>query len=418
MKLQTHELDKTQLHAIKQCCDMSLRIVPVTGKAGTGKTTILRNVYEALTAQGASVVACAPTGKAAKRIKELTGINAVTGHRLLEYTLPSDKDPVTGESMFAGMPKRDKRNPIEAQVILADEYNMVNQEVHRNLLDALAPGACIRLFGDEDQLPPIEGSDALNKRPSAFSHLLKKFNGIRLETIHRQKEGNIIISNGARILQGIVPKRNDTYTINFTSAPVSGVLNWVMDSGYDFRSTDVQMISPTNVGWIGTMALNAHIQGLFHDPEEEYNEIERHTWSKQERLMLFVGDKVIQTVNQYSMNVFNGETGKVIELSPLGVVIVDFGDKILEYHTEIGVEGKYGIKYINPQRDLDLAYCITTHKTQGSEYEHITYVMNRSRSRLLSRRNLYTGQSRAKESVNIITDQMALSMSLNNRGNK
>ena len=162
------KFDKTQAEAIGACCDISRRIVPVTGAAGTGKTTILQNVYKTLKARGHQVVLCAPTGKAAKRIQEATGIRARTIHRLLEYPHPGERDEKTGKTLISTDPKRDRQNPIDFDVVLVDEYAMVSVEVHRNLIDALPHGGIIRMFGDANQLQPIESSKRLQAEPSSF----------------------------------------------------------------------------------------------------------------------------------------------------------------------------------------------------------------------------------------------------------
>ncbi len=151
----TIDLDETQLAAVERCCDLTQRVVPVTGAAGTGKTTILQNVYRRLYKQGREVVLCAPTGKAAKRITEATGIQACTIHRLLEYPFPGERDQTTGKALVSTDPKKDRNNPLNYMVVLCDEYAMVSVEVHRNLLDALPNGAVIRMFGDANKLQPI-----------------------------------------------------------------------------------------------------------------------------------------------------------------------------------------------------------------------------------------------------------------------
>ena len=124
-------LDAEQKLAVELSCDLSKRIVAIPGQAGTGKTTIILTVYELLASAGYSVVLCAPTGKAAKRIFEATGVPAVTVHRLLEYPHPGERDPKTGKALITTEPKRDRYNPLEYQVVLCDEFMMVNQEVSR-----------------------------------------------------------------------------------------------------------------------------------------------------------------------------------------------------------------------------------------------------------------------------------------------
>lgn len=411
------EFDDKQEFAISRCLDEGTgnRVVAVTGQAGTGKTTILRRVHNEYSARGSRVVLCAPTGKAAKRITEATGIEARTIHRLLEYPHPGDLDPKTGKALMSTDPRRDRDNPIEYGVVLADEYNMVSQEVHRNLFDALPRGGLIRVFGDANQLPPIEPKSQQNGKPSPFEELLDTFDGIRLTTIHRQAEGSNIILNGDRIIKGMIPKRTEDFIIKVTESPVSLIQDFILselEAGRDYSTIDCQLITPTHLGWIGTKALNSLLQEIFQHEDKPYFDINRHTWADSDTIKMFEGEKVIQTVNNYGLEVFNGETGIVQGLDDSGCIVVDFGDKVVEIPPLVEMVSRRGTYFKNPQKDLDLAYAITTHKMQGSECDHIIYTMNRSRPFNLNRRNFYTAVTRARKTVTLFTDQRALSLSL------
>jgi len=292
---------------------------------------------------------------------------------------------------------------------------MVNHEVHRNLISALRPAAVIRMFGDANQLAPIEPSKKLQEKPSPFQTMLAKHESYTLPTIHRQKEGSNIILNGHRILRGLLPQRFDDFELRVASEPVSIVNDIVMDGlsdgKPDFTDTNNQIIAPSNVGWVGTRALNQMIQGIAQQGDVEHTYLERHLWMGEEQRVC-VGDKVIQTVNNYELELFNGEAGVVTAIEHESSIFVDFGDRIVEIPTVLAMEGYRGTFMINPQRDIDLAYVITTHKAQGSEYDHVAYVMSGSRPFTLSRRNLYTGVTRARKTVRVVTDQRALSLSL------
>lgn len=415
------ELDETQLTAIAACCNLSNRVVAVTGAAGTGKTTILQNVYRALYQQSREVVLCAPTGKAAKRITEATGIGACTIHRLLEYPHPGERDEKTGKCLVSTDPKRDRHNPLGQKVVLCDEYGNVNVEVHRNLLDALPSGGVIRVFGDANQLQPIESNKRLQAEPSSFLKMLAKFDGIRLETIHRQAGDSSIISNGQRIIRGAMPLRKEDFVIKITDEPVETILDFVQDNlanDIDYGTIHNQIISPTKVGWVGCEALNAAIQQLLQPSTKPYVEMERHKWSNIREQRIYVGDKVINTTNNYPLEVFNGETGLVEKFMDNGDIVIDFGDKTIKFPVALEMEGRHGTYYMNPQKDLDLAYVITTHKAQGSEYDRVCYIMNRSRSYLLNRKNFYTGISRARFFVTVITDAKSINLSLYKKGDK
>jgi exodeoxyribonuclease V alpha subunit len=413
------ELDETQIRAVDACCNLDNRIVAITGAAGTGKTTILQNVYRHIHRQGISVVLCAPTGKAAKRITEATGIEACTIHRLLEYPHPGERDPKTGKTLITTDPKRDRNYPLNYKVILADEYAMVNDEVHRNLLDALPSGGAIRMFGDANQLQPIESLKSLQRKDSAFLRMLSKFDGIRLNTIHRQAGDSSIISNGQRIIQGMMPYRREDFNLKITDTPVETILDFIQDNladDIDYGTVRNQIISPTKVGWVGCEALNAAIQQQLQPSSKQYTTIERHKWSNIEEQRIYIDDKVINMTNNYGLEIFNGETGLIKAIMDNGDVAIDFGDKTVAVPFSLEMEGRNGTYYMNPQKDIDLAYVITTHKSQGSEYDRVCYIMNRSRSYLLNRKNLYTGISRARSHVTIISDAKALNLSLYKKG--
>ena len=418
---QEFDFDETQLTAIGECCDTSKRIVAVTGQAGTGKTTILQNVYDNLTARGFKVVLCAPTGKAAKRITEATSIPASTIHRLLEYPFPGERDPKTGKALSTSDPKRDRQYPLEYNVVLCDEYAMVSVEIHRNLLNALPRGGAIRMFGDANQLQPIESIPSLKRKPSMFLEMLEEWNGITLESIHRQANDSDIITNGNRIIAGNMPKRTDDFNLIITKKPVHAVHDFIMDNLHneiDFGSITNQIITATNIGWVGTMALNASIQQLLQPQNKLHFDIDRHKWVEEPTMRMYVGDKVIFTINNYALEIFNGETGIIKKLEDDGSILIDFGDRESSVPMELEVENKKGTFFINPQKNLDLAYVITTHKSQGSEYQRVCYVMNKSRQWMLNRKNLYTAISRAREHVTIITDSNALARSLAVKGDK
>jgi exodeoxyribonuclease V alpha subunit len=396
-------------------------IVAITGAAGTGKTTILKNVYRALYTQGREVVLCAPTGKAAKRITEATGINAVTIHRVLEYPHPGERDETTGKTLVSTDPKRDRNKPLDYKVVLCDEYAMVSVEVHRNLLDALPNGGVIRMFGDANQLQPIESNKKLQQQPSSFLKMLERFDGIRLETIHRQAGDSNIISNGQRIITGTMPLRRDDFVLKITDNPVEAVLDFMQDNladEIDYGTIHNQLITPTKVGWVGTEALNSAIQQLLQPSTKPYVIVERQKWSNIEEQRLYLGDKVINTVNNYPLEVFNGETGIITAFKDNGDIEIDFGDKTVKVPVSLEMTGRFGSFYMNPQKDLDLAYVITTHKAQGSEYDRICYIMNRSRSFLLNRKNFYTATSRARSHVTVITDAKSINLSLYKKGDK
>lgn len=414
-------LDPQQEEAINLGLDITKRVVGVTGAAGSGKTTILRIMYEKLEEAGYNVVLCAPTGKAAKRIQEATGIDAMTIHRLLEYTHPGEPDPKTGKPVGFSFPKRTSSNRLEYDVVLVDEYAMVNDEVHRSLFAALAAGGAIRVFGDNNQLRPIETDDRLKEQPSNFVRILENFPSVKLRTVHRTGKDSGILLNLQQILKRRMPAKNDQWTMTVTDQPIRALTDYIlesMDNGVDFTHPENQIITTQKNTWIGTIALNKMIQGLFHSAIDPSCEVPRHKWDKEETIRMYVGDKVIMTSNNYNLLVFNGETGVIKEIEPhTNEIIVDFGDREQAFPPVMEVINQYGkTVQVDPRRDLDLAYAITTHKSQGSEYRRVVYIMNKSTSYMQNIRNFYTACSRAREHVNLISDQYGIVNSLNKSG--
>lgn len=413
------QLDDEQQKAIAKCCDTSNRIVSVTGQAGTGKTTILRLVHDHLTKHGYNVVLCAPTGKAAKRIFEATSIPAMTLHRLLEYPYPGERDPDTGKAYAPGYPKRDKFLPVDYDVVLADEYAMVNDELHRNLIDALPRAGCLRAFGDVNQLRPIEKDKRLKDKPTPFENLLSKFESITLEKIHRQGEGSGIVHNANLVLKGRIPKRLDEFHIMVTDSPIE-VLQEVcigaLDNGTDFSKINHQVITATKRRWTGTVSLNTLLQNFYRPESDGWVELPRHDWDKNNPVRVRVGDKVIWTENNYDLDIMNGETGVVIEASDeFGELVLDLGDRtvvvppiVVSQYVPRGSSETRTREY-DPRKLIDLAYAVTTHKAQGSEYDRIIYVLNRSSFFMQERGNTYTALTRAREHVTLIADQASLS---------
>lgn len=412
------ELTDKQKEAVALCIDPSNRLVGITGSAGTGKTTILRTAVQELTERGATSALCAPTGKAAKRITESTGLDAYTIHRLLEFPAPGEIDQETGKALDTGYPKLCKRSPLQHDFVFVDEAAMVNHDIFRFVVDALKPGAALRMFGDINQLPPIEENKTVAAMPSPFKKLLATRPGVILDLVHRQAEDSGVLFNATRLLRGLPPAKRSDFDVLYTEQPVDAVLQ--LCKSIDFRSLENQIISPTNQGWVGCAQLNSKVQQVVN-PQPDPNKwlrVPRHPWDKERaELALCIGDKVVITKNNYSLNVYNGETGIITEFDHEdGSFVVDLGDR--EVCIPPVLESEYqGRKWISdPRKDVDLAYVLTTHKCQGSEFGTVCYVMNRSRSFNLNRNNFYTGITRAREVVHVITDRHSLQKSLHKSG--
>jgi len=428
--------DEKQQEAVAACCDLSKRLVAVTGKAGTGKTTIIQQVYEQLTAQGYTVACSAPTGKAARRIREVTGINAQTNHKLLGYGRPHEHEEVDSSGKIrvydvSTGPRYGRHEPLMYDTLLCDEFMMVNEEIYGNLVDALKPGARICMFGDVNQLKPIENGLPMRAEVKCpFERTLEKFTNVTLDTIHRQEEGSGIAYNGSQVLLGRIPQKRPDFDIRFTDIPLRMLLDFVInskDQGIDYSSLDHQILTCMNKSWIGTTRLNPAVQDLFWQRHLVYMSLPRRRARRGEDqlqpIKVQLGSKVIYTSNIYDMDgngteVMNGEVGVVTQLDiDGGSVTIDFGDREVEIPPLVIATRADGRTYeMDPRTLIDLAYVLTTHKAQGSEYQHVIYLLNKSTSFAQSRRNLYTGMTRARKHCTIMTDQQSLIRSTRSLG--
>lgn len=425
------EYDKQQRLAIERCLDMSLsqRVVPITGRAGTGKTTLLKAVFDNLVDAGYDVALCSPTGKAAKRITEVTGVPASTIHRLLKYPYPGERDPKTGEALAQGQPAHNRNNPMPHDVILCDEYAMVNREVHSNLIFAMKSGSCIRMFGDNNQLQPIEPKTS-RPGPSPFTRALEKFNGVTLDHVHRTVDGSTITMCAGSMLEGKVPRPQEDFRYHYTDQPVKLLQREFENPIY--ATTKGQLIAPTKKSWVGTIKLNLLLRDMI-GPVTDRIALDRHEWDK-DRCLVGVGDKVIWTENQYDMRsledqivkgeygdewtspalsnaIMNGESGLITEIGD-DHILIDVGDRVVYVPRHFTYRSSRGIRTATPYKHIQLGYVITTHKAQGSEYDRVCYVINKSSSFMHCRPNIYTAITRAKAHVDVITDQMSITNSV------
>lgn len=419
--------DDKQEAAITACCDADKRIVAVSGEAGTGKTQIIKEVEFRLRNAGYLVACSAPTGKAAMRIREATGLGAQTNHRLLGYGQPidhEDTDERTGEKKLVRIstgPSWDRRRPLPYDFLLCDEYPMVNREIHDNLIAALKPGARIRMFGDMNQLRPIEMDKALKDAPSAFQTALQKFTGVVLETNYRQLAGSGIVTNAKRILLGRTPNRADDFDIIYTDDPVMRLMQYISEqkvAGVDYSSLDAQVITCMNKSWIGTKKLNLALQSMWWIRDAPYLQLPRHKWEGEEgSIRVQIGSKVVYTANTYDLgneqSVFNGEVGIVVDINQVDESFdIDFGDRVVTIPPLLIVVRESGdVIETDPRKNVDLAGVLTTHKMQGSEVKHVTYILNKSTIYGQSRRNFYTAVSRARDKCTVITDQHSMKKS-------
>lgn len=437
--------------AIRAVTDRDHRVVGVSGPAGSGKTTIIREAVKRLNGNGGSVALAAPTGRAARRMYEATGVKAVTVHRLLEYGKPII-DPNTGEPIDSPGPNRNSRNPLPYENIIVDEYAMVPWALHDNLIAALKPGARLLCFGDIAQLAPVEPHPIKTREGTPFEYVLTLRSAVELTFIHRQAEGSGILTNANRIRQGQLPVRgfDDFKVIYYSIAgkqPIPALKDFLMRSELDFTGLASQVITPARTGPIGSRALNNTIQSLYHGPEHLGYNLPRRISPKTDKSTKYacrvdVGEKVICNENTYDMRDFkqryrdwrseilphwdsfitvpdefmmlNGEAGIIQDIDPDGTLHIQMLDRVvhvppryLDYLYRSRTLG-----YKDPRETLDLAYAITTHKMQGNEVDDVCLILSRFISDQSTRNNIYTAITRARRSVTILTDDGALSSSI------
>ena len=374
-------LTEEQQEAVNLCTDLDNRIVCVTGEAGTGKTTILGEAVDELVVnQGLRVQLCAPTGRAAKRIQEATSINAMTIHRMMKWSVPIDDED-------SGLPAHTKFNPLPYDVIFMDESSMVSEDLYRSVVDALKPRACIRFFGDANQLPPVVGA-------SPFLNLMGKWPTVKLTQNFRSQDG--IIGAARSVVRGFLPSSNPQFQI--INAGIGLTLNTI-DEFIDesFGTLSSQLITPSKQGKYGVESLNKFIQ-------QKLNKSPRKMLLKYEDSEVLVrpGDKLLWLKNDYKLSLFNGMIGWLRDFDDEGNMFVEFDGKdiVVPPHIEsYDVNGKALFPY-DPRKNIGLGYCITTHKAQGSEFEKIIVVLNKSY--VLTRANFYTAITRAKKHVTVI----------------
>lgn len=394
-------LSLEQQRAIELCCDLSQVIVGITGGAGTGKTVVLGRAYEEV--KGPKVL-CAPTGRAAKRIQELTGIKAKTVHRLLEFPMPDDD--TWDADTDVNEPKRNSANPLAERVIFVDESSMLAPTLYRQLMSALPRDGVIRFFGDNNQLPPVEDDS-----PPPFIEILRKFPKVELTFNYRSEDE--IVSNALRILRGSLPLRNARFEIIYCDQPLVTMLRFATR---EFMQATHQIIMPTRMGRYGTVRVNPSLQTKFNGKGSMLR-LDRFNVKGKEQPQLTVraGDKFLWIKNDYTLNMFNGEIGYIkwvdpedgdLELvTPERAIYVPAREKVFSpYHGTV-------IQY-DPRKQIELGYAITTHKSQGSEFDTVIYCICAGQSYLLNKRNFYTAVTRAKNQVIVIADRRGMSMSM------
>ena len=381
-------LSDSQRAAIKLA--LSSKVVVITGGPGVGKTTLVNSVLLIIRAKNMEVTLCAPTGRAAKRLSESTGIEAKTIHRLLEF------DPKS-----FGF-KRGRDNPLETDLVVIDESSMVDIALMNRVLAAIPDSAALMIVGDVDQLPSVGPGAVLADIINSG-----RVPTVRLTEIFRQAATSLIIVNAHRINKGEMPlKAEGTELIDFYFIPADTpeeihdkllqVVTERIPKRFGFHPVkDVQILTPMNRGGLGARSLNAELQSVLNEKGEPKVTRFGTTFAP--------NDKVIQTVNNYDKEVFNGDIGQIVEVDEEErLVKIDYDGRIVEY--EFG-----------ELDEVSLAYATSIHKSQGSEYPAVVIPLAMQHYTLLERNLIYTAVTRGKKLVTIIGQPKALAMAVKNR---
>lgn len=385
------KFDDKQREAIEIAVNKGILIL--TGGPGTGKTTTVKGIITLMKNRGLEVALAAPTGRAAKRMTELTGYEAKTIHRLLEVEY---KENSTEPSFCHNL-----RNPLECDAVIVDELSMVDVTIFSALLDALPLSCRLIMVGDKDQLPPVGAGNVL-------SDLIKSnlIHVVSLDRIFRQAMQSKIVSNAHRVVNGVMPEfdnsdpDSDFFLLNEDSrynAPKK-IVNLVtkrLPAGYGYDPVhDIQVLCPSRKGDVGTETLNAMLQEKLNPPSRDKTELKNRGYILRE------GDKVMQIKNNYDVpwfkndengtGVFNGDIGTLTHIDKANDIInVKYDDR----------EAMYSIENA---RELELAYAMTVHKSQGSEFNAVVLPTISTPPKLAYRNLFYTALTRAKNLLVIV----------------
>jgi exodeoxyribonuclease V alpha subunit len=402
------ELDEQQLIAVKEAVRNGLLVI--TGGPGTGKTTTINTIIRYFEMEGLDIYLGAPTGRAAKRMSETTGFEARTIHRMLEVSGGVDTNQSVGF-------EKNEQNPLETDVIIIDEMSMVDIYLMCSLLKAVAVGTRLILVGDVNQLPSVGPGSVL--KDIIDSH---EFNVVKLTKIFRQASESDIIVNAHRINQGeeitLDNKSRDFFFLRRYDADI--IINVMLQligqklpKYVEATPYDIQVLTPMRKGLLGVERLNGILQRYINPPdtkkrEKEYGDI-----------IFREGDKVMQTRNNYQleweistkygltvdkgMGIFNGDMGIIREIN-------DFAEQMtIEFDEGRMVE--YPYKLLD---ELELAYAITIHKSQGSEYPAVVIPLLSGPALLMNRNLIYTAVTRARKCVTIVGDEHTFSQMVQN----
>lgn len=400
------QLDEHQVQAVKEAVRNGLLVI--TGGPGTGKTTTINTIIRYFEIEGMDIFLAAPTGRAAKRMSETTGFEARTIHRMLELN--------GGMEGSAGF-ERNETNPLETDVVIIDEMSMVDITLMNSLLKAIAPGTRLILVGDINQLPSVGPGSVLKDIIQS-----EAFNVVMLTKIFRQASTSDIIVNAHKINRGeevsLDNKSMDFFFLKRYEADI--IINVVLQlvkqklpKFVDATPYDIQVLTPMRKGLLGVERLNGILQQYLNPPDKSKREKEHGDMVFRE------GDKVMQTKNNYQleweirtkfgltvdkgMGIFNGDMGIIIEIN-------DFAETMTVEFDE-GRKVEYSYKLLD---ELELAYAITIHKSQGSEYPAVVIPLLSGPSMLMNRNLLYTAVTRARKCVTLVGNDATFNQMIQN----
>ncbi len=386
MKKTGKELADSQQRAVREA--LRHRLLIITGGPGVGKTTILRSILLILQSKQIKLVLAAPTGRAAKRLTESTGLEAKTLHRLLEYQ---------GEGQWG----RHRGKPLAGHLFVVDEASMIDAPLMAQFLSALPDGAHLLIVGDADQLPSVGPGMVLHDLIAS-----DKVPCVKLTEIFRQAASSRIITSAHAINRGQVPDLKPSRSSDFfflQESEPEEIKHTLVELAHTRLATkygldpirDIQVLTPMNRNLLGTISLNQSLQLALNPPNELKFEIERFG------ITFRVGDKVIQTHNNYDKEVFNGDIGHIvtIDADPVKVHVRYDADRLVEYEP-------------GELDELQLAYALSIHKSQGSEFPCVIIPVSTQHYVLLERSLIYTAITRAKKLCVLVGDERALSLAV------
>ncbi|MFR5874974.1 MAG: ATP-dependent RecD-like DNA helicase [Eubacterium sp.] len=396
------EFDDKQRTAIEIAVNKGLLIL--TGGPGTGKTTTVKGIITMMINRGMKVALAAPTGRAAQRMEELTGYEAKTIHRLLEVEYKENSE----------LPSfvHNLRNPLDCDAVIVDELSMVDVTLFSALLDALPLHCRLIMVGDQNQLPPVGAGNVLRDMIDS-----KVIDVITLDKVFRQALKSKIVTNAHRVVNGKMPVidnsvDSDFFLLNECSKynvpkKILDLVTVRLPNSFDLNPmSDVQVLCPSRVGEVGTQNINAVLQARLNPPAKEKHEIRYKGYTLRE------GDRVMQVKNNYDVpwfrpkehgtGVFNGDIGILTNIDTANNIInVKFDDK----------EAMYSMENV---RELELAYAMTVHKSQGSEFNAVVMPVIATPQKLAYRNLFYTALTRAKSLLVLVGNEQGIKIMVDN----